>query len=525
MKHSLTILQFSIFISLLITVHPTDQAGVRIAVTPNAIKFATSQVLPYLQQHFQTIIIPDTVTQVDTKLCTITISITEISLTFNKFSAANIAIAPIAPNKAEIKLSKIEGSGHFVTGLKCGVLPTDTTHVSFDLQRVDAVSTLDFNKAPSPNDPTKLMPSISLSNTTINTFDFDFDLSGIFIKAIAHIAKQHIKRYIVTMGMMVLQKNIHSISKKYLTDMILNQPIYFPVGDYLPQMFKDFAIDLSLTAGFRAVSRGLLEANFNGAIVNNAIPTTKMTRLPFSQAMPLTDPKGKDIQVLISEYFINRALSTLHQSSVLTYTVTSDLLPPSVPIKLNSDLFDAMFDGIIKRYGRGKDARVVVVTTKEPAISLSDSQTLIQTQISTSIQIAKNGSYEECISFLSDLVIYVEKFAITAGKVTVEIDSVTLSNSKLARTILDKPDVKPVESFLNMTIGMIVPVVNEQLLVDLNTNNLVFKNIDLTDTAVEVESGYISVGVNPKVKAMKKIAFLEEDLNEADTDDLALLWF
>jgi hypothetical protein len=474
----------------------TDLAGVKISLNPTSLRLAIDTALPYISSSFKHIQVPDQNLDIDLGICDLSINLSNINIYLNGIVPEHVSTTPTVPNKVVINLAMINGNGGFHVHLKCGILPSADDDVVLTVNRVDSQLVFQVDEVPSPHAADKMMPNVHIVDIEFPVFDFDFDMSGV-VGEIAKVAKPAIKSYIQKVAINMLKNNIQGICQSTITDPIKNLPVYVELGGILP-IFNGFAVDISVTSGFKATD-SIFDYNSNGDLSNDKQPGTRTSPYPLADYLPDTDTKGKNVQIFLSEYFVNTLLLTLYKSGLLRYTITEDIMPSSI-ISLDTTTLDPIFTGLVNKYGQSKKVQIAINEITAPLISLNQTITL-NLQVQSSIQVDIGVSYESCVVFTSDVVIEARASLAEGGKASGQVLSFKLSNSKVDSTLLPNVNIGTVEEFVNNIALIAMPIINDKLKL-IQINIPVIQDFNISEMVANVNSKYVEVGINPKKEHM-----------------------
>jgi len=114
-------------------------------------------------------------------------------------------------------------------------------------------------------------------------------------------------------------------------------------------LWEDISLDWSMVSApqlndydFSLGVRGLFYPNGSTPIEPNAT----------APVMPYRDNLNEDkVQVFLSTYTMNSLASTFLNTTGFSLLITNDILPPTVPIQLNTKFLDVFLPGLAAKYG------------------------------------------------------------------------------------------------------------------------------------------------------------------------------
>jgi hypothetical protein len=221
--------------------------------------------------------------------------------------------------------------------------------------------------------------------------------------------------------------------------------------------------------------------------------------IPAPVNIPYFDPEGKDIQIMFSDYSINSALNTIYTTG-FNYTILSEIVPDSSPIKIDTTGLEAFFPGLTAKYGAGKKIDIVVKTSANPLIH---SHGACEEHPQGKITGVLPGSFSFVVRDVEEAVrlniasvfnetVYMENWVLKGTIEYLLIDSLTVVETKLDKAI----DEQGMKDIFNMLTQGIIPVLNENILghgIPLPS----IPDVVLTDTLVTIEEGYLWIEANP----------------------------
>jgi hypothetical protein len=484
---NLTIL-LTIIILLVNPAITDNEAGARIGVSQNFITYAEEQFLPdFINTHRVVPVPPQNITDGG-----LVLNLSDIELHLGHYNIGDVKLTLVEPNRLHVSAKNLTGDGSFKVTAKYRKLPAVSDNVQIIIQRIDLDAEILIDEIDS-DIPGKKMPNIQITYLNLPVNEFDFNMSGI-IGFLAELVKDVIKAFV--------RNNITSIApflNTQISQMIKQLPVYF---DLPVDPLKDYALDISLTSPFKILANQTFVLSGNGSFVNEHINATKNTQFPVPTMLPYTDPEGKDIQVFLTDYFLNTAFNTLYLSDMIKYNVTQAMIPNTTDIKLNTGLLDIVFNGLAEKYGSDKDAQIMLTATKAPIVEL-DKDLSLKAGFNFSIQVEKSkvGNttiFEEAIAFNSDLGVKADFSLLENGKIESALKSLAVTNSTLYKQSGDYGvSVETLQGLINLGGKIGLSMVNDMLkniTIDLSK----IPKVDISNSTASIKQGYIEVTTSPK---------------------------
>ena len=176
------ILPFILLIELLskntIKEKSNDLAGVKLAAKQDLILDFQKKYLPQVLNKIGQINIPDQQIEVDVKIGTLHIYLSNINFSITNLLTENISVGFNSPNFLQVSANQVTGNGNLQVQFKLGFI-RETDRVNVNVNRLDASVTVALETIESKLTPGKLIPSCTVDNIQIN-LDFDFDIHGSF---------------------------------------------------------------------------------------------------------------------------------------------------------------------------------------------------------------------------------------------------------------------------------------------------------------------------------------------------------
>lgn len=495
-------LRFIIFISIFIQIFSklfsTDndnKAGVKIALKQDLILDFQKKYLPRLLEKIGNINIPNQEINIDAKIGTLHIYLTDINFSITNLSAENIAVKFNDPNIVQVSANQVTGNGSLHVRFKLGFI-SETDRVNVNVKRLDVTVTTVLNTIESKLVPNKLIPSCSITDIGIN-LDFDFDIHGSLIAAIAGLVKSKIKNLINDQ----IQNNLKNSIKNTLNDLInenVNKlPVYIPFG----HKGFDLSIDYSLVSNPKVVDNYLI-LNSYGAVVNQYKPESM--NIPFSlpENLPEYNKEGKLAQVFTSDFSLKTAVRTAHLTNLLSVTIDSNMIPKDSPIQFNTTSLDLLIHGFLDVYGKDKLVKFDCLSYMDfPNVTISENEIIADLNAFCSIfvEIDNSTNFDKAIDFKTSVNAKASAILTEGGNITATIQTLNLDNTEFVYSKLPNVDAKRFEQMVNFSSRLIVPFLNQKYLEDLSVNIPSVDGIYFDDSKLDIRERYIEINLTPKV--------------------------
>jgi hypothetical protein len=443
--------QFLFFIYVLNIIFCGNPAGVRLAVHKDIIVEFEKIILPKIFQRIGNINIDSVEKAIDLKITQAKVGLRNIQINVSEIKREDVFINYASPNSIGIEIKNIKGRGNFNVEVTAGDFDIINNNVEVIVKQMDVIFDVVLDEMPSRIHDKK-RASAYLTNFRFKV-DFDFEMKGLLGSAL-NIVKNFVKGYILVNLQKRLDERLAGFSRLYIDRILENFPVYYK----FPRFGEDIAVDLSITAPFQ-VYQEFMVASANGAPVNIKLPETMDNKLKLPQDLPLVgdyDSKKK-LQLIISEYFINSTLNTMYLSDMFTKLVTDSLIPAEYPIRLDSSSLDVIFNGLTKLYGKNTPAQIKISASEKPVAKLHDGLITLSGAASISVQVQKNGLFEQCAFISGELSVSIS-VSVDEKQVKLKVVNLIVPSIELKDSAVKEVNVENIKSLLNLAFKLHGPV-------------------------------------------------------------------
>jgi len=475
-----------------------DRAGVKIAAKQDIILDFQRKYLPMLLSKIGQISVPDQSFDLDAKIGTLHIYLTQINFLITNLLSNNISMEFKEPNHISVSAKEISGNGQFYIKYKLGFI-SETDRIVVNIKRVDCQVTFKLGSTDSHLVPGKLIPTASIENININ-LDFDFDIYGSIIASIIDLVKGKIKSIINDQIQNNLKNQIIQKVNEIIADSVNNLPVYVPIGVY------DLAVDYSLVSDPKVLDNFLI-LNSNGAIVNLNNPDSLINPYIIPDNLPDYDKSGKLAQVFASDYSINTAFRTLHLTKLLKIKVSSEDIPYNSPIQLNTTSLDLIINGLSDVYGKEKLVEIECETSGDaPKINLFENEAIVSVvgECSILVQVENSTFYDLALTFNTTITANANALMAEGGNITANINKIRLDNSVMVYSKIPKANIKNLENIFNFSSNLIVPFINNKYLKYLTISLPSVDGIYFNDSKVQIQNNFFEINLTPIVTVSEK---------------------
>lgn len=489
-----------------------DKAGVKIAAKQDLILDFQKKYLPMLLSKIGQISVPDQSIDLDAKIGTLHIYLTQINFAITNLLSENISVEFIQPSNVSVSAKEISGNGQFYIKYKLGFI-SETDRVDVNIKRVNCQVSFKLGSTDSHLVPGKLIPTASIASINID-LDFDFDIHGSIIASIIDLVKGKIKSIIYDQIQNNLKNQIVQKVNEIIADSVKKLPVYVPIGKY------DLAVDYSLISDPKVLDNYLI-LNSNGAIVNVNNSDSLVNPYTIPDNLPDYDKSGKLAQVFASDYSINTAFRTLHLTKLLKIKVSSNDIPSDSPIQLNTTSLDLIINGLSDVYGKEKLVDIECKTSGDaPKVNLLENKAIatVVGECSIYVQLDNSTSYEKALTFNTTITAGANAVMTEGGNITANINKIRLDNSEMVFSNVPKASIKNLENLFNFSSNLIVPFINNKYLKYLTISLPSVDGIYFYDSKVQIGNNFFEINLTPKVSFNEK----SRSRKKKNVNDLAM---
>lgn len=474
------------------TPNSNRKAGIHIALNKNLIQSAERSLLPKYFPLIQDLKVPDQEIDLDAKIGTLHIYLSNIDIHLNNLPAENIEVVFQEPNKIIVNVKNFSGKGHLGVRFKLGFI-SETDKVDIRVNKLDMVVTAELGWRESKQFKDKMLPYATIVNFDCD-LNFDFDIHGSIIAGIVDLVKSKIKNYIRDQIKGSLKDKIIALSKETIDELIDTKvPVYVPINDAM-----GLSLDYSLTEIPRIVNNYLVVSSL-GAIVNTSKKESLNPPFPLPDSIPDYDKDGKQFQMFLTQYSLNTAAYTLFLSNILEITIKSSDIPEKSPVQLNTKDLDLIIHGLADVYGKDKKVNMSCkAINSSPQLSLKNKKVYAEASGQCGIDVViEEGKTDRALTFNSKIIAAGNAVIREEGAISGEVFELKLTESTLVDSKVKDTNIKDVEKLFNFTSDFVIPVINENYLKNISIKIPSVEGITFTDSTVEIKDDYIEFNLTP----------------------------
>ena len=458
-----------------------EDSGLRGAINESTVASFIKYISPEIIKEVSSIKIPDQSFTVKAGI-KVKISLTEIGISISNFSPEIVNVDFEEPDYIIVTIRDLKAKGGFKGKFKWSFI-SNTERVDFDFKSVNVDMKL---KILTRDADGKKLPNAIFEVFNLN-YDFDFTFHGSLAK-ILKIVKSPIKKAI-TKAVNNIVKNQSDTLLKKAVEMI---PPYVSINN------KGYAIDYTFISP-PTIKDNFLLFNSYGSLVNKNNPDTMTRHFPLAKNVPPYTKSGKQVQLYITDYVFNTALYTLYHTNSLEITVTPEMVPQTLPVKLNTNWLSTLIWGIDKTFGKEVQCEVDAKVRDSPMISFNEKfvELKLPTEIVVNARINEtNYVLKQAVKIHSDFTVNVDFHIMEEGNITTVIHSIKMNNTKLNESAVSEANADAIEGGFNMIASLLIPSFNSYLKKMLNVTLPSVKGIKFNDMTVSHFTNYIAVEYN-----------------------------
>lgn len=463
-----------------------NESGLRGAINDSTVASFIKYISPEIIKQVSSIQIPDQSFTVKASAFKIKITLSDIHISITNFSPEIVNVDFASPDIVQVTITNLKAKGGFRGKFKWAFI-SDTERVDFDFKSVNInmklkISTRDVSG--------KKLPNATFELFDLN-FDFDFTLHGTLGKILS-IVKGPIKKAIGG----AVNKIVKSQSGDLLKKAVELIPPYVSINN------KGYAVDYTFISS-PEIKDSFLLFNSYGAFVNTNNPDTMKQHFPLSTNVPEYNPSGKQVQLYVSDFVINTAFYTLYHTNSLNITVKPEVVPESVPVKLNTNWLAALIVGIDQTFGKNVPCEIGLAVRDSPAINFTEkyinlklpSEIIVNARVNET-NTTLNYILQQVVKINTDFIVDIDFHIMEEGNITAYIHELKMNSTSLVESAVPTADAKVVETGFNMIASMVIPSLNNYLAKFLNITIPSVKGIKFDDMTVNHNVNYMAVEYN-----------------------------
>lgn len=459
--------------------------GLKGGMTKAMIQDFKQNQLPALMKDAVHITVQDLHENIGSGYFKVTVSLTEIKMPVINLDIDKSDLAFIEPDKVKLVVKDLSATGSFKWQYD-SVLGGDHGTSEISISKTDFSITFTLGEKEG-------RPTLSIPKSELTIGDLNIQIHGTpsakFVNWLAGVYKDKLKKFISeefvkTMETAINEQLMQSMSSVPLWIEIPNTPL---------------AVNYTLTAPPKVTS-SYIEISSLGLVVNKASPNYYPPVAP-PQPLPAIQDTGKHLQLWLTEYTINTAFYAAFTSGMLTAKITSEMIPSSSPVKLDTTSLNAILPGISDKYGKDKKCDIKCTAKDNPIMSIEgpssykpNGQISGATDSECVISVRDQGDAVVLLTKVAySISVYLEDWKIKGSVESAEITELEIEENNIGKEI----KTNEVKETLNFFIGLVLPYSNMTILgpgIPLPKS----EGVDLTDSEAKLGKGYIFIQANPK---------------------------
>jgi len=470
-------MRLAFVVANLVVLGLSSKAGVEVGFTSGALESLKKDALPNVLHHIGDIDIPDQRGTIgkdwyEIKVHTYDAVISGIDANVD---ASEIEFKP--SHEFEVKIEGITAKArfrydyHLPIGQGAGI-------GDIDISDTDAEAVVEVTESKG-----KPLVSVKSSNVHLGHLDIHFhaDILGDVANWIIDLFKNKLTGTIED----ELSKAIKNSGQQAIDKALSTLPIYISFGG-IP-----LAVDYSLPSD-PIVRSDYVQASAAGIFLDTDHPNYSPPVSP-PVNLPGFDANGKQIQVMLTDYTLNTGLYACYKIGIINYNVTSNVVPSSSPIKLDTTSLNDIIPGLVSKYGSSKPCNLLCYASGQPSIKSTSGK--IQGDIEMACEVQVEGVYKvatfgNSIDFSASAVL--NKWVVNAKLNKVEVNAIKITENNIGSNI----NVDSLKASLNFILKIAVPTIDQKVF----SKGIPLPKIDqvnLDNGEVTIRNGYLFVEATP----------------------------
>eukprot|EP00357_Protocruzia_adherens_P002022 CAMPEP_0115019386 /NCGR_PEP_ID=MMETSP0216-20121206/29413_1 /TAXON_ID=223996 /ORGANISM="Protocruzia adherens, Strain Boccale" /LENGTH=543 /DNA_ID=CAMNT_0002390847 /DNA_START=33 /DNA_END=1667 /DNA_ORIENTATION=- len=468
------LLSLVFIVGILSTGYATTLPGVSTAIKEEFLVAIKDNVLPDFLSQLKNVSFPAISFSSGSWIFKETYTISDVKLTQLSVNPDAATIALKAPNTISVNVpnASIEADFHYNTHGAFGESGNGSLSISG--------TTMSFSIAVGNSNGE---PTASISSANVDMGDLSVDISSGWILKV-------LKFFVNTFSSLfkgIFEKQINSAIVSKGNAALSKALAGFPVNEPIPD--TPLAIDYSLVDG-PTVASDNIEVSVKGEIYNtkgsNALPIGPPAKMPAYLA------SGLDLQIFVSNYTINSVLYSATESGVASISIDQTMIPAKIPVKLNTNTFDAIFPGLIAAYGDDKPCTLQIALANPPSkVLIDESGMTLATDTNINLLVGSVVALE-----LVALTDFNGDITVTGAKMFPTLTDAAIQSMTVTKSTVPKFNEKEAMQNLNDLIGT-VKIAVDAIVFSQGVRLPIVDGIDLTDSKVTFGAGYFSIQSSP----------------------------
>mmetsp|Transcript_12024 Transcript_12024/g.17585 ORF Transcript_12024/g.17585 Transcript_12024/m.17585 type:complete len:482 (+) Transcript_12024:337-1782(+) len=468
----------------LLGVAMSSNVGMELGFTEAMLESLKTAALPGVIKGIGNIQIPDQQGQIGKDWYEIKVEVYDIVLYGINFSVSDSAFLFSTPNKYILKIEGMYAKTDF------------KYHYSFPIGHGDGSGNIEISQTNCEVQMTiserngKPVVTIDNSSVYVGKLDIKFDhsLIGDISNWITSLFNNKLKGDIQN----DMNKSIQGSLQKSIDESLSSISLYSKFDNY------PIAIDYSLTSD-PIVTNDYTEIQALGIFIDTNDPDyNPPVKAPTN--LPGFESKGKQIQIMLTDYTLNTGLYAAYKIDIITYNITDQMIPSSSPVHLDTTSLDNVIPGMSAKYGKDKPCNLYCNANAQPNIqcfgSVGQGKGLIQGTIDLNCAVQVEGVntvaiFQNSIQFNTTAI--VKDWVLNYDLDDLEVESIKVVENALNTNI----DVKDLKLTLNFIIEAALPTIDKKLLqqgIPLPNS----KHATYNDGTVSVMDGYLFIEADPE---------------------------
>lgn len=460
-----------LFATLLLSVVSiyAQNPGVKVAVSPAAIKNFNDNILPIIISKLGPITVPDVHSG--------KVSVTNIVV--NKFSLpSNAIVAQFGDNSLKLGTSNfgVEISAHAqvkILFVKIGVSVTATCHDS------SALADISFTYA-------NEHPQISVKNFDVSIHNLNIKFgSSIIAKAASAI---------VNLFKGPLAKTISSKVSSGLGATLASH-----INDAIQRVPNTAEIKGSpLAVAYNLISNPNVTPSYFSLPVDGSFYETSVGKVtpPITPAGPMPDydtTSGSQVQAFLNQYVFNSGLYSAWHAGMLKFEISKSLFDPATPFKFDISWLQQFISQITQFYDLSTSLVLDVLSKNAPTLSLTKDNIGIALTIEIALSAVVGEQKVEIFSADCDLDLHA-RFDVSDWILKPSVTGGSLRSVNITRSSVGELEGAKIQEGLNQVANISIPRIDFSIASIPLPKSL---DVDMSTISLAIQDGYIQINANP----------------------------
>ena len=215
-----------------------------------------------------------------------------------------------------------------------------------------------------------------------------------------------------------------------------------------------------------------------------------------SNVIPHSGPDSSNLEAYLNQDLFQDLLNSIQTLGLIKFTVTSESIPDSSPIKFDTTSFALLIPDITKVFGKDKKMDMNCYSNSAPELKFNLNETKAALSLNCDF-LVRNDSTHNVTAFVADLgVVTIFEMYLRQNFIKGEIKTLKMQTLEIKNSAVGPIDVASLKSNLNFILDPVVKLlINTYISSGFEVPT--FYGISLADSYAESHEGYIETDLNP----------------------------